>query len=105
MDNTSLETFSLVWLDRNPNENDLRNTEQQLRTIINHLKKFQTVKECLNYIGGRSQIDRIVMMVSGQLGREIVPLIHNYRHIVAVYVYCMNKKLNEEWASKFTKVI
>ncbi|CAF1071152.1 unnamed protein product [Rotaria sordida] len=44
------------------------------------------------------------MIVSGQLGKEIVPSIHNLRQVMSIYVYCMNKAINEQWASRFVKV-
>ena len=103
-DDQNLEIFCLIWLDANPDATEGRNTEQKLRSIINHLKKFRDVKQCQNYIETKSQKDRLVMIVSGQLGREIVPSVHKFRQIISIYVYCMNKKRNEEWACKFTKV-
>ncbi|CAF3158929.1 unnamed protein product [Rotaria sp. Silwood2] len=44
------------------------------------------------------------MVVSGQLGREIVPSIHNLRQVISIYVYCFDKKRNEQWACKHAKV-
>ncbi|CAF3749135.1 unnamed protein product [Rotaria sp. Silwood1] len=44
------------------------------------------------------------MVVSGQLGRKIVPTIHSLRQVISIYVYCFDKKRNEEWACKYAKV-
>ncbi|CAF1396320.1 unnamed protein product [Adineta steineri] len=103
-DDKCLEIFSLIWLDENVNVKETRGTEQKLRSIINHIKKFQDVKQCQQYIEQRSKKDRIVMIVSGRLGREIVPSIYKLRQIISIYVYCMDKKSNEQWAYKFAKV-
>ncbi|CAF3611522.1 unnamed protein product [Rotaria sp. Silwood1] len=103
-DNSHLEIFSLIWLDSNVNGSDIRNTEQQLRTIINYVKKFQDVEQCERYIVEQSENDRLVVIVSGRLGRIIVPSIHALRQVVSIYVYCMDKKGNKEWADKFSKV-
>ncbi|CAF1197861.1 unnamed protein product [Rotaria sordida] len=97
-DEMRLEIFCLVWLDAGSSIKDGHDTEQQLRSIINHLKKFQDVKQCQKYIEERSQKERVVMVVSGQLGREIVPSIHNLRQVISIYVYCLDKKRNEQWA-------
>jgi hypothetical protein len=99
-----LETFCLIWLDADVNVKGNRDTEQKLRTIINHLKKFHDVEQCQQYIEQRSQKDRLVLIVSGRFGREIVPSIHKLRQVTSIYVYCMDKKGNEQWACKFTKV-
>ncbi|CAF4119322.1 unnamed protein product, partial [Adineta steineri] len=98
----NLEVFGLIWLDSNVEET--RETEQQLRSIINRLKNFQNVKQCQQYIEERSENDRLVLIVSGRLGREIVPSIHKLRQVISIYVYCMDQKGNEEWALKFEKV-
>ncbi|CAF0805933.1 unnamed protein product [Adineta steineri] len=100
----SLEIFSLIWLDAIVNVKDTRDTEVKLRSIINHIKKFQDIKQCQRYIEQTSQKDRLVIIVSGQLGQEIVPHIHQLRQVISIYVYCMDKKSNEQWAYKFAKI-
>ncbi|CAF1126603.1 unnamed protein product [Rotaria sp. Silwood1] len=103
-DNQYLEIFCLIWLDTNVNSKDIRKTEQKLRTVINRFKKFQDVEECKRYIEQRSQQDRLIVIVSGQLGRQIVPSINTLRQVISIYVYCMDKQRNKEWADKFSKV-
>ncbi|CAF4595262.1 unnamed protein product [Rotaria sp. Silwood2] len=103
-DDMHLEIFCLVWLDAGSSAKDGRDTEQQLRSIINHLKKFQNVAQCQQFIYERSPKERVVMVVSGQLGREIVPSIHNLRQVISIYVYCFDKKSNEQWTYKYAKV-
>jgi 2-phosphoglycerate kinase len=103
-DDRNLEIFSLIWLDENVNIKSSRDTEQKLRSIINHLKKFEDVRQCQEYIEERSKKDRLILIVSDQLGEEIVPLIHNLRQMMSIYVYCINKKSNEQWTWKFPKV-
>ncbi|CAF4398940.1 unnamed protein product, partial [Rotaria sp. Silwood2] len=103
-DDMRLEIFCLIWLDANANVEENRNTEQRLHSIINRLMKFQDIKQCQKYIEERSQKDRLVMIVNGRLGREIVPSIHKLRQVIAIYVYCMDKTSNEQWARKFPKV-
>ncbi|CAF4267783.1 unnamed protein product, partial [Rotaria magnacalcarata] len=62
-DDMRLEVFCLIWLDANSNAKDARDTEQKLRSIINHLKKFQDVKQCQKFIEERSKNDRITIIV------------------------------------------
>ncbi|CAF1417932.1 unnamed protein product [Rotaria sp. Silwood1] len=98
------EIFCLIWLDARANAKDVRDTEQKLRSIINRLKKFQDVKQCQKYIEQISQTERVVMIVSGQLGQEIVPFIYKIRQVISIYVYCMDKEGNKTWIDKFAKV-
>ncbi|CAF1256498.1 unnamed protein product [Adineta ricciae] len=97
-----LELFSLVWLDSNPHET--RQTEQKLRSIINRLKRFRQVDQCRQYIEEMNSKERVVLIVSGRLGKELVPSIHHHRQIISIYVFCMDKESNRQWAAKFSKV-
>jgi hypothetical protein len=103
-DDKHLEIFSLIWLDMNAKVKETRDTEQKLRFIINHLKKFQDIEQCQQYIEERSQKDRLVLIVNSQSGRQVVPSIHKLRQVISIYIYCMEKETNKEWTSKFAKV-
>ncbi|CAF3681953.1 unnamed protein product [Rotaria sp. Silwood1] len=103
-DDMSLESFCLIWLDANTSVEDNRDTEQKLRSIINHLKKFQDVEQCQKYLEESSEHKRFVVIVSGRLGREIVPSIHKLRQVISIYIYCWDKESNEEWVNNFSKV-
>jgi len=96
------ESFCLIWLDSNPNE--CRYAEQNLRSIINQLKKFQNTTLCQDFIEKTSITDRLIIIASGRLGKEILPKIHDMRQVIAVYIHCMDKKANDIWATKYSKV-
>jgi hypothetical protein len=101
----NLETFSLFWLDAQVNTTeDNRQTQQKLRQIINHLKTFDDQNQCHQHILSLSPQDRLVLIISGRCGRQLVPQIHQLRQLTSIYVYCMDKKANEQWAKDFTKV-
>ncbi len=99
-----LEIFSLIWLDAYDDIDDSQNTEQKLRTIINHFKRFQDAKQCQQYIEQKSKQDRLVLIVSGKLGQEVVPFIHKLRQVSSIYVYNKDNNTNEQWINHFTKV-
>jgi len=101
----NLETFSIFWLDAQVNKTeDNRNTQLKLREIINHLKTFDDQGECHQRILSLSQEDPLVLIVSGRCGRQLVPQIHYLRQISSIYVYCTDKKANEQWAKDFIKI-
>ncbi|CAF4492407.1 unnamed protein product [Rotaria sp. Silwood2] len=102
--NQHLDIFSLIWLDVSTTLEDNRNAEQRLRSIIHCLMKFQDVKQCQEYIEKQSQKARLIMIVSGRSGQEIVPSIHKLRQVISIYVYCMDKKSHEQWTRNFAKV-
>jgi len=103
--NHNLETFFLFWLDAQVNATEEnRQTQKKLRQIINHLRTFDDQDQCQQCISYFSEQDRVILIVSGQLGRQIVPQIHRLRQLSAIYVYCRDKQLNDEWARHYTKV-
>lgn len=106
MADKNLETYSLIWLDAAVNQSK-ENTEaqQRLRSSINHLEVFEQIGPCEQYIRSVSPQDRIVLIVSGVLGREIVPRIDSLRQVVSIYVYCLDRKKNESWTKQFAKVL
>lgn len=102
--NDSLETFSLVWLDNTVEERSNRDACQKLRAFLYHLKTFTTANAGQRYIEQKSTDDRLILIVSGRFGREVVPKVHQLRQVSSIYVFCMDKKANEQWASEYAKV-
>ncbi len=106
IDDDNLETFALLWLDAEVNSSEEnRHAQRQLRSIINYLKTFEDANLCRQYIQFVSSCDRLVLIVSGRLGQEIVPQIHHIRQLSSIYVYCMDKPRYEQWAKDFSKVL
>ncbi|CAF3538344.1 unnamed protein product [Rotaria socialis] len=101
----NLETFYLLWLDASINKTQENiEAQQRLRTSINCLETFEDDQQCECYIQSLSSHDRVVLIVSGQLGQIIVPYIHSLRQLSSIYVYCMDKKAHEKLTKDFTKV-
>ena len=100
----NLETFRLLWLDSNVNNGENLVAQIQLRTIINHLETFIDPDDCQKSIEQTPKDDRVVLIVSGQLGETLVPRIHESQRVSAVYVYCRDENKNKVWADKFKKV-
>jgi len=97
--------YPLVWLDSlvNTSEENLGG-QKAIRSSIDHLKTFENVDKCEEYIRSISPDERIILIVSGRLGREITPRIHQLRQISSIYVYCLDKSANEQWAKQYKKV-
>jgi len=101
----NLESFACLWLDQDVNSTeDNRETQQELRHVINHLQTFDNSDQCEQYIQQINH-EKVVLIVSGSLGRQIVPQLHSLPQFSACYVFCRDKKANEQWASKYHKVV
>jgi hypothetical protein len=101
----NLPIYPLIWLDRlvNISEENL-DGQKLIRSSIDNLKTFENVNKCEEYIRSISSDERIILIVSGRLGREITPRIHELRQVSSIYVYCLDKSANEEWAKQYKKV-
>lgn len=98
-------SYSILWLDAAANTGeDNRHAQNQFRSIINHLKTFEDEYKFQKYIESVASHKRLILIVSGQLGRKIVPHIHRMPQISSIYVYCMEQKRNELWAKNYSKV-
>jgi hypothetical protein len=104
-EDNNLTTHPLIWLDSlvNTSEENL-DGQKLIRSSIDHLKTFENVNKCEEYIRSISQDERIILIVSGRLGRQITPRIHQLRQVSSIYVYCLDKSANEEWAKQYKKV-
>jgi hypothetical protein len=100
----NLEIFSLIWLDDNINIQERQDKQTKLRRVINHLRKFEDEHECQQYIEKRQKEDRLVIIVSDQSGREVIPRIHQLRQVSSIYVYGKDKNSSQQWTSEFSKV-
>ncbi|CAF1925305.1 unnamed protein product [Rotaria magnacalcarata] len=103
-ENNHLELFSLIWLDVNVDAQKNKDTETKLRLIINHIKKFDNADECKIYIEQIAKDDLLVVLVSGQLGRQIVPSIHQHRQVLGIYINSEDNDSDKQWAYEFPKL-
>jgi len=104
---TNLELISLVWLDNMADATEEnRNIQDKLRSVVNHLKIFDNCQQCENYLQQEinEKENKIILIVSGRLGQQIIENIHHLKQIISIFVFCMNKEKNELWAKKYKKV-
>ena len=78
--------------------------QQRLHAAINYIRTFKTSENCEQYIQSLPEQDRIFFIVNNQLGQELVPLIHQFRQIFAIYIYSSDNKRNAQWTKEFKKV-
>ena len=102
----TIQNFRLVWLDSNINEvndDDCINTITKLRQVVNAVKTFTDVNECIKFITN-IEYENIFIICSGSLGQSTVPIIHDMAQINSIYIFCNNKVRHEKWAKDWFKV-
>ena len=100
-----VQNYLLVWLDANattPNE-DSQHTLEQLRTTVNDVNTFCEPEQCLTFLQD-IQLEKVFLIVSGSLGRDLVPRIHPMTQVDAIFIFCGDKTRHEEWVKKWPKV-
>lgn len=100
----SLEALSLVWIDPNVENDENRSVHEKLGTLYTNFKKFASVGDGIDAIENFPTSRRLVLVVSGSFGTEIVPQIHQLEQVSAIYVFCMRFEDHKTWAEQYHKV-
>ena len=100
-----VQNVLLVWLDDKADHNkpDCQNTIAQLRRSMNNVNKFTNVDECVQFLIDM-QNEKVCMIISGKLGEQTVPCIHDLLQVDTMFIFCSNKKYHEQWAKNWPKI-
>jgi hypothetical protein len=64
------------------------------------LKTFDDMDECVKYINSIITDEKIIFIVSGRFGEEVLPNIYQSSKIVSIYVFCYDKTKHEIWSNQ-----
>lgn len=98
------ESPVVVWFDTNAYKEENQKTRESLEATIGNLMVLDDKAGFNRLLGRDAKIKRLVLIISGQLGKEFISSIHHFTSILSIYVFCVDKKSNEEWAKEYTKV-
>jgi hypothetical protein len=48
--------------------------------------------------------EKACMIISGSLGQDIVPRVHNMSQVDSIFIFCGNKKHHKQWAKEWPKI-
>ncbi|CAF4162309.1 unnamed protein product, partial [Rotaria magnacalcarata] len=102
--NDSLETYSIFWLDASAHNEENIKAQKKLRSIVNQLRTFVDPEEFLDGVRLIQQGDLTILIVSGQMGRIVVPEMQKLAQVSSIYVYCFDKEANLQWSQPYKKV-
>ena len=97
--------FRLIWLSDNIAELEKRFQESftNLQRTFNSIDKFSDENHCVDLLTDLSHV-KVLMIVSGALGKRIVPFVHDFCQVNSIFVFCQNKPRHDRWASEWSKV-
>ncbi|CAF4043423.1 unnamed protein product, partial [Rotaria magnacalcarata] len=99
-----VQNFVLVWLDSNINimQQDCQYTISELYKIYNSFTLFTDLEECRKFIE-KPRDEQIFLIVSGKLGENLVPLVHQNARLDSVYVFCGQPDAHK-WTQQWKKI-
>ncbi|CAF0950346.1 unnamed protein product [Adineta steineri] len=105
MDMQRMQNVLLIWLDNNINENntDCTNTIKQLKRVVNNINTFTDSNQCAEFIETITN-NKICMIVSGSLGKHIVPHVHDMSQVDTIFIFCNNPESHEQWTKQWPKI-
>ena len=100
-----VENFQLVYLDAlmRPDQKMWQIILEQLRSVVNDVRLFNESNICVNYLK-KVRLEKVFVITSGSLGRQLIPEIHDYEQIDSIYIFCGHKSAHEEWAKTWEKI-
>jgi hypothetical protein len=100
-----VQNVLLIWLDNNIDDNntDCRIAIAQLRRAVNTINTFTDGDECIQFLDSMGD-EKACMIISGSLGQDIVPHIHNKSQIDSIFIFCNNMELHEQWTKEWAKI-
>ena len=95
----------LIWLDGTINKNNpgCRSNIRRLQHTVNDTRTFTKEQECMDFLE-KSVDKKVYMIISGVLGQQVVPLVHNLAQVDTIFIFCFNREQNENWIKDWSKI-
>lgn len=103
---SSLEIFSIIWLNPSFHNSDERlKAQKKLRTLINQLQIFENYDDCEEYIRSvNNTYNRFICIINDESARKIVPRIEQLRQVYVIYIHTFDIQSTLLWAKQYLKV-
>ena len=102
---TTAYNVQIIWLDKNININNASHLAfiDQLRRVAYTVNTFLDVDLCIDFLTDICN-ENVVMIISDELSRSVVPLIHDVIHLTSISILCKNKTMHEQWIERWSKI-
>lgn len=94
----------IVWYDAHAYDAEHASTREALEGTLGNIFIMNDKVEWQRLIGRDCISQRLILIISGQFGCEIVPKIHESPNILSIYIYCQDKARNQAWSKNYSKV-
>ncbi|CAF1168269.1 unnamed protein product [Rotaria sordida] len=100
-----VENFIVIWSDPKIDQldSDYQNSISHLRQIVNSIEIFTNADHCLDFLG-KVKDEKVVLIVSGSFGQQIIPHIQELNQLESIYIFCSHKSKYEQWSKNYEKI-
>ena len=101
----SKKKIRLMWLvyDIDKLKKDFAQSFTSLENITSSMDSFSEVDTFMDSLFENDR-KKVIMLVSGALGENTVPIIHDASQLDFIFVFCHNKAHHERWTKQWSKV-
>jgi len=101
----SSETFLHIWFDENVGENlQIQRALKVLKQNVKNVRLMHDRYKFYQWLIKHHNNENVVLIVSSKCGKQLVPDIHNWQSITAIYVYCTDGTTDNKWTESYSKV-
>lgn len=100
-----VQNFLLLWVDALIDDSNkvCQNTLNELRSVVNDVKMMTTLDQCIQFLSEIKK-EKIFLITSGSLGEHLIPDIHTWLQLDAIYIFVRKKSVHESWANTWSKI-
>jgi hypothetical protein len=93
--------YSLIWIDDSKHNLEV---PQQLQSIIDHIRIFDSIEECEQII--RLLDEEHFILIANRLdSEEIITGIHDLAQLFSIYIFDVNQiEQQQQWIKNYSKV-
>ena len=98
------QSYYLVWLDENINQNDenCHNIIMNFKQIADTIETFIDVDDCIDFITDHS--DEVIMIASKACALQLLPAATSIVQVKSIYIFGQNTTVHTTWTHKCSKL-
>ncbi|CAF4339979.1 unnamed protein product, partial [Rotaria magnacalcarata] len=95
------QNYLIIYID--DGNTDCQNTIAQLRSVFNEAIVCNELAHCIKCLD-ESNHEKAFVILSGSIGKDLVPQIHGMHKVDGIYIFCDNKETYEQWVQEWPKI-
>jgi tetratricopeptide (TPR) repeat protein len=100
-----IQNYLLIYVNESIDQHnkDWQKTLAELRNVVNEVVICKEPTHCIQYLNQIND-EKAFVISSGTVGQYLVPQIHGMHIVDAIYIFCSDKTMDEEWTKQWSKI-